>query len=153
MDIKLHFFPVMEWRTDFRNSYGEFEIYMEYGYDFVSTTGRNHARVAYCLINKTFRERQHPRPTEIRQCEHWLTVAILDNNLLHGWLYHVITFQAVMWLSHISWYGSSSLGPGPSLPWKISKFRPTLKNCPSKAIFLLRSASWCCAISHQISGW
>ena len=45
MDIKL-FFPVMEWSTDTKTGYDDLEVYMEYGYVFVSSTGRNHVKMA-----------------------------------------------------------------------------------------------------------
>ena len=38
-------FPVMEWSTDTKNGYGDLEVYMEYGYVFVSSTGRNHVQM------------------------------------------------------------------------------------------------------------
>ena len=44
----------MEWSTDTKNGYGDLEVYMEYGYVFVSSTGRNHVKMAAfsfkCLI-------------------------------------------------------------------------------------------------------
>ena len=42
----------MEWSTDFKNGYGNLEVYMEYGYVFLSTTGRNHAKKAHCLLKQ-----------------------------------------------------------------------------------------------------
>ena len=39
---------MMEWSTDTNNGYDDLEVYMEYGYVFVSTTGRNYAKMAYC---------------------------------------------------------------------------------------------------------
>ena len=77
---------------------------------------------------KTFRERQHPQPAQIRKCEQ-LSVAISykDSDPLHGKLHHATKFQAIMWFPKF-------LLPGPSLSWKISKFRGTGKNWPSMAI-------------------
>ena len=40
----------MEWSTDTKNGYGDLEIYMEYGYVAVSTTGRNQDKMAYSLF-------------------------------------------------------------------------------------------------------
>ena len=37
-------FPVLEWRIDTKNGYDDLEVNMEYGYVFVSTAGRNHAK-------------------------------------------------------------------------------------------------------------
>ena len=42
----------MEWSTDFDNGYDDLEVYMEYGYVFLSKTGRNHAKMAHCLFNR-----------------------------------------------------------------------------------------------------
>ena len=36
----------MEWSIDTKNCYDNLEVYMEYGYVFVSSTGRNHAKMA-----------------------------------------------------------------------------------------------------------
>ena len=61
--------------------------------------------------NKTFRERRHPRPAEIRKCEHHLSVAISYSDPHHK-LHHATKFQAVMWFPQFHL-------PGPNLPWKI----------------------------------
>ena len=53
-------------------------------------------------FNKTFRERQHPRPAEIRKCEHKLSEAISNSDSLHDPLLDATKFQAVMWFPHIS---------------------------------------------------
>ena len=50
MDIKLYF-PVVEWSTDTKNGYDDLEVYMEYGNVFVSSTGRNHAKMATFIFN------------------------------------------------------------------------------------------------------
>ena len=39
-------FLMIEWSTDTKNGHGDLEVYMEYGYVFVSSTGRNHAKMA-----------------------------------------------------------------------------------------------------------
>ena len=39
-------FPVMEWSDDTKNGYDDLKIYMEYGYVFANSTGRNHAKMA-----------------------------------------------------------------------------------------------------------
>ena len=52
--------------------------------------------------NDTFRERQHPPPAAIRKCDYWPSVAISNNDLLHGTLHHATKFQAIMWFLHIS---------------------------------------------------
>ena len=36
----------MEWSADTKTSYDDLEVYMEYGYVFVNSTGRNHAKMA-----------------------------------------------------------------------------------------------------------
>ena len=42
----------MEWGTDTKTGYDDLEIYMEYGYVFVSSTGRNHVKmVAFSFKN------------------------------------------------------------------------------------------------------
>ena len=57
----------MEFSTDFKTGYDDLEVYMEYRYVFVSTTARNHAKMAYCLFNLTnknihiYRERTYIR--------------------------------------------------------------------------------------------
>ena len=48
-------------------------------------------RIGYSIRqneNKTFRERQHPRPADLRKCEHWLSAIISNRDPLHGTLYH-----------------------------------------------------------------
>ena len=40
------FFPVMEWSTDTKTGYDDLEVYMEYGYVFISSTGRNDVKMA-----------------------------------------------------------------------------------------------------------
>ena len=40
------FFPVTEWSTDTKTGYDDLEVYMEYGYVFVSSTGRNDVKIA-----------------------------------------------------------------------------------------------------------
>ena len=40
----------MEWSTDTKNGYNVSEVYMEYGYVFVCTTDKNHAKMAYTLV-------------------------------------------------------------------------------------------------------
>ena len=37
----------MEWSIDTKNGYDALEVYMEYGYVFVSSTGRNHAKMVF----------------------------------------------------------------------------------------------------------
>ena len=41
----------MEWSTDTKTGYDDLEVYMEYGYVFVSSTGRNHVRMAAFSFN------------------------------------------------------------------------------------------------------
>ena len=36
----------MEWSTNTKNGYGDLEVYMECGYVSVSSTGRNHVKMA-----------------------------------------------------------------------------------------------------------
>ena len=92
---------------------------------------QNVAITEVALNSKTFIERQHPRSAAIRKCEHWLSVAVSNSNPLHGTLHHATKFQAIMWFPCISKMGHL---PGPSLPWKILKFRRTPKNWPSMAM-------------------
>ena len=42
---------MMEWSTDTKSGYDDLEVYMEYGYVFVSTTGRNHVKMAAFSFN------------------------------------------------------------------------------------------------------
>ena len=35
----------MEWSTDTKTGYDDLEVYMEYGYVFVSSTGRNNVKM------------------------------------------------------------------------------------------------------------
>ena len=44
-------FPVLEWRTDTKNGYEDKEVYIEYRYVLVSSTGRNHAKMAAFSFN------------------------------------------------------------------------------------------------------
>ena len=39
-------FPVMQWSTDAKTGYDDLEVYMEYVYVFVSSTDRNHVKMA-----------------------------------------------------------------------------------------------------------
>ena len=39
-------FPVMERSTDTKTGYDDLEVYIEYGYVFVSSTGRNDVKMA-----------------------------------------------------------------------------------------------------------
>ena len=41
----------MVWSTEIKNVYDDLEVYTEYPYVFVSTTGRNHTEMAYSLYN------------------------------------------------------------------------------------------------------
>ena len=43
--------PMVEWRTDTNNCFDDLEVYMEYGYVSVSSSGRNHAKIAYSPFN------------------------------------------------------------------------------------------------------
>ena len=36
----------MEWSTDTKIGYDDLEVYIEYGYVFVTSTGRNHVKMA-----------------------------------------------------------------------------------------------------------
>ena len=71
--------------------------------------------MALQCIYKTFREEQHPRP------------AISNYDPFHGTLNNATKFQAVTFpdISHL---------PGPSLSWKISKFRETCEKWQGMAI-------------------
>ena len=103
--------------------------YQIFSYFPTSAIAICHFVILYIEDNKTFRERQHPRPAEIRKYEHWLSVAISNSDPRHGTLHHTTKFQAEMWFPCISKYESSS--------WSrlmIEKFRGTRKNWPSKAI-------------------
>ena len=42
----------MEWGTDAKNGYDDLEVYMEYRYVFVSSTGRSDAKMVYSLFKK-----------------------------------------------------------------------------------------------------
>ena len=42
---------MMEWSTDTKIGYDDLEVYMEYGYVFVSSTGRNHVKMAAFSFN------------------------------------------------------------------------------------------------------
>ena len=44
-------FPVMEWSTNTKNGSDDLDVYMEYRYVFVSSTGRNLAKMSYNLFN------------------------------------------------------------------------------------------------------
>ena len=37
---------MIEWSTDTKTGYGDLEVYMEYGYVFVSSASRNHVKMA-----------------------------------------------------------------------------------------------------------
>ena len=39
-------FPVMEWSTDTKTGYDDLQVYMEYGYVLISSTGRNNVKMA-----------------------------------------------------------------------------------------------------------
>ena len=41
----------MEWITDTKTGYDDLEVYMEYGYVFVSSTGRNDVKMAAFSFN------------------------------------------------------------------------------------------------------
>ena len=41
----------MEWSTDTKTGYDDLEVYMEYGYVFVSSTGRNDVKMASFSFN------------------------------------------------------------------------------------------------------
>ena len=43
----------MEWSRDNNNGYDDMGVYMKNGYVFVSTAGRNHAKMACSLFNFT----------------------------------------------------------------------------------------------------
>ena len=43
----------MEWSTYTKSGYDDLEVYMEYGYVFVSSTGRNHAKMATFSSNRS----------------------------------------------------------------------------------------------------
>ena len=45
---------MMEWSTDTKSGYDDLEVYMEYGYVFVSTTGRNHFKMAAFSFKKNW---------------------------------------------------------------------------------------------------
>ena len=42
---------MMEWSTDTKTGYDDLEVYMEYGYVFVSSTGRNHVKIVAFSFN------------------------------------------------------------------------------------------------------
>ena len=56
-----------------------------------------------------------------------VSVAISCNDPVHGKLHHATKFHSVMWFPYFQL-------PGPSLSWKMSKFRGKPKNGPSMAI-------------------
>ena len=41
----------MEWSTDTKIGYDDLKVYMEYGYVFVSSTGRNYVKMAAFSLN------------------------------------------------------------------------------------------------------
>ena len=41
----------MEWITDNKTGYDDLEVYMEYGYVFVSSTGSNHVKMVAFSFN------------------------------------------------------------------------------------------------------
>ena len=41
----------MEWSTDTKTGFDDLEVYMEYVYVFVSSTGRNHVKMAAFSFN------------------------------------------------------------------------------------------------------
>ena len=56
------------------------------------------------IENKTFRKRQHPGPTEIRKCEHWLSMAISNSDPLHGTLHVATKLLSLMRFPHMCWW-------------------------------------------------
>ena len=121
-------------------------VLMPWSYNFLALTHRhNHKRVNH---NKMFWEWQHLLLAEIRKCEHSLSVAISYRDLLHGKLHHATKCQAVMWFPQFHL-------PGPSLSWKISKFRGMPQNWSSIAIF--GSDRLHCTVHHltkfQANSW
>ena len=42
----------MEWSTDTKTGYDDLEVYMKYGYVFVSSTGRNDVKMAAFSFNR-----------------------------------------------------------------------------------------------------
>ena len=52
----LNFFPVMEWSTDTKTGYDDLEVYMEYGYVFVSSPGRNYVKMVAFSFKHTATE-------------------------------------------------------------------------------------------------
>ena len=86
----------------------------------------------------TFRERQHPRPAEIRKWEHWLSVAISYSDLLPGNCHHATKFQALMWL--------------PQFIFLVQEYHGKFSTLAVHCHFTQQSASCYCASSQQISG-
>ena len=81
----------------------------------------------------------------------WPSTDISNRDLLHGTVHYSIKFQANNWVL----YGmvTSSLRPGHSQSWKISKFHRICENWPNRIILNIQSDSWCWASFHLISGW
>ena len=42
---------MLEWSIDTKDGYDDLEVYMEYGYVFISTIDRNHAKMATFSFN------------------------------------------------------------------------------------------------------
>ena len=56
----------MEWSTNTKNGYDDLEVYIEYEYVFVSTTGRNHKNK-----NKKFSNTSVGWPTRSKDLWQW----------------------------------------------------------------------------------
>ena len=66
-------------------------------------------------------------------CKNWLSITILNSNLILGALHQPTKFQADTWYPSRVRVITESLRPGSSLSWKISKFHGTCKNWWSMA--------------------
>ena len=62
----------MEWSTDTKTGYDELEVYMEYGYVFVSSTGRNNVKMAAF----SFKSGNHQ---SLRAVVNWCRVAVFND--------------------------------------------------------------------------
>ena len=134
-EIKIHVKSMntgAKWKRSFWDLQHVIAAYLFWCIEFGSSRNQNvsYAVSAWTGHNKMFKERQHPRPVEIRKCEHWLGVAISNSDPPHGTLHHTTKFHIVRWFPHIFQHGSSSRSKA------ISKFRGHANITRAKAFYI-----------------
>ena len=92
---------MIEWSTDTKTGYDDLEVYMEYGYVFVSSTVRNHVNMAAFSFNYSDLSRILLQETIVptydctyMKCWHFMYILFEETHVISTAYYYIVRYNA-----------------------------------------------------------